>query len=458
MSADGNLPPTWGNPIRNVSQGGGASIPFSGGDERSEPENADYGLGQQGRDGDDGQRGEAESESTTTSPISAADSFIDDGTGPGRCGPPGPPASALPCLKDNNCIERGNRKGEPLSVYRKKSRHRLLMAVEWMVKKHGIERVGLLTLSFGVLGSGKGSEETKVLREQAKDLAFVQKRWHSFASNIVTKRYKDWICVLETHKDGVWHFHVVVATEADIRTGTNIEVLSNYRLPFYMRRGKHLRNEALAAEWTALRAACCKYKFGRVELLPVKKTGEAVAYYLTGYLFKTTRQLPPGSRNRLVRYSRTLSQRLTMRFSINSLGNLIARTRLKMAAGMLHFREYADFADYFGPRWHYYLGDIIAGIPMPFIFAPDYFQTGIAARVLRLFVEEPEPYLDDAMKKKMATVQSDLLRKFTDIAFDESAQVRWRESQRGEAENVVEMHRTEKDLQNELFESAENRF
>jgi hypothetical protein len=143
MSADGNLPPTWGNPIRNVSQGGGASIPFSGGDERSEPENADYGLGQQGRDGDDGQRGEAESESTTTSPISAADSFIDDGTGPGRCGPPGPPASALPCLKDNNCIERGNRKGEPLSVYRKKSRHRLLMAVEWMVKKHGIERVGL---------------------------------------------------------------------------------------------------------------------------------------------------------------------------------------------------------------------------------------------------------------------------------------------------------------------------
>jgi hypothetical protein len=34
--------PHWGNPIRNVSQGGGASIPFSGGDERSEPENTNY--------------------------------------------------------------------------------------------------------------------------------------------------------------------------------------------------------------------------------------------------------------------------------------------------------------------------------------------------------------------------------------------------------------------------------
>jgi hypothetical protein len=208
----------WGNPIRDVSQGGGASIPFFGGDERSEPKNADYGLGQQGRDGDNAQRREAQSDSTTfPAPVESAVAVNDDGTGPGRCGPPGPPAPALPCLKDNNCIERRDRKGEPLSVYRKKSRHRLLMAVESMVKQHGIERVGLLTLSFGVPGSwGRGSEETKALREQAKDLAFVQKRWHSFASNVVTKRYKDWICVLETHKDGVWHFHVVVATAADL--------------------------------------------------------------------------------------------------------------------------------------------------------------------------------------------------------------------------------------------------
>jgi hypothetical protein len=47
------------------------------------------------------------------------------------------------------------------------------MAIEWMVEKHGIERVGLLTLSFGVLGSGlRGSLETFLLREQAKLPAF----------------------------------------------------------------------------------------------------------------------------------------------------------------------------------------------------------------------------------------------------------------------------------------------
>jgi hypothetical protein len=125
-----------------------------------------------------------------------------------------------------------------------------------------------------------------------------------------------------------------------------------------------------------------------------------------------------------------------------------------MAAGMLHFREYADFADYFGSRWHYYLGDIIAGIPMPFVFAPDYFQSGIAAKVLRLFAEEPLPYLDDEMKKKMATVQSDLLRKFTDIAFDESAKVRYQESHRAEDKNPGERPKLEMNWENDLFDLA----
>jgi hypothetical protein len=116
-----------------------------------------------------------------------------------------------------------------------------------------------------------------------------------------------------------------------------------------------------------------------------------------------------------------------------------------MAAGMLHFREYADFADYFCSRWHFYLSDIIAGIPMPFVFVPDYFQTGIAAKVLRLYVEEPLPYLDDEMKKRMATVQSDLLRRFTDIAFDESAEVRWVETNRSKVSNVEAFPRRNKE-------------
>ena len=359
-----------------------------------------------------------------------ADTMRDGGSAEAseRAGGPPPPGAPLPCQRSDNCIEWKRAKSAPLSPYRKKSRHRLIMAVEWMVKKYGLERVGLLTLSFGVPGSGRGSEATRELREQAKDLEFVQNRWHSFNTNVVSKRYPDWICVLQPHKDGVWHIHVVVATKEDIRTGTNIETLSNYKLPYWMRRGKHLRNEALAAEWRALREVCCKYRFGRVELLPIKKTGPALARYVGGYLSKSFNLVPPGRKHRLIRYSRGISRNFSMRFSVNGLGNLIYRTRLKLAASMLHFQDYGDFSDYFGPRWNYYLRDIIASIPVPMVFAKGQFKSGVAAKLLNDFTEDPFPYLDEKTKKKMMTVQSALLRKFTELAFDVRAQMRWEET------------------------------
>jgi hypothetical protein len=387
-----------------------------------------------------------------------SDVLQDYSDGPGRSGAPAPPASALPCHNSNSCIERKGFKPAPLSPYRKKSRDRLIMAVEGMVKKHGVTHVGLLTLSFGVPGSGRGSEETRELRERAKDLDFVQGRWHSFASNVIARRYEDWICVLEPHKDGVWHLHVVVSTKADIRTGTDIETLTNYKLPYWQRRGKHLRNEALAGEWRALRETCCKYRFGRAELLPIKKTGEALARYVAGYLSKSFGLVPAGRKHRLVRYSRTLGQKITMRFSPYTLGNLIYRTRLNLAASMLHFEEYGDFADYFGPRWHYYLGEIIASIPVPWKFAKGDFESGLAAKVLRGFAEDPFPVLSKEEKARMTAAHSALLRKFTDLAFDESAEVRWRESSPAEADNIDVGPVNGMSLQNDLAEPSGNPF
>jgi hypothetical protein len=69
---------------------------------------------------------------------------------------------------------------------------------------------------------------------------------------------------------------------------------------------------------------------------------------------------------------------------------------------------------------------------VPFVFEKDHFKSGVATKVLMDYAEDPHPSLDEAAKKKMSMVQSDLLQKFTDIAFDESAKVRWRELQRQE--------------------------
>jgi len=362
------------------------------------------------------------------------------------------PAVGLPCQDNDNCIKREKYKRPSLSGLtpnQKKVRHKMIMAVEWMARKHGIERVGLLTLSFGVPGSGKGSYETWALRQKAKDWDFVQGRWHSFCTNIVAKRYQDWVCVFEQHKDHVWHLHVVVATKKDIRTGTDIEMLSNYKLPYWLRRGKHLRNEALAAEWTSLRKVACHYRFGRVELLPVKKSGDALGQYLGDYLVKTYNRIPPGRRCRLVRFSKRIGQGITVKFSTNDLGNLIYRTRLRMAADMLNFRDYGDFADYFGPRWNFYLKDTIAWIPMPLRFLKGAYESGLAAQVLNHYAHNPSAYLDERGKQKLAEAERDLWRHFHRM-LGESAD-RYQSDNDGDDEADTREHEIEFDKNNAPF-------
>jgi len=50
------------------------------------------------------------------------------------------------------------------------------------------------------------------------------------------------------------------------------------------------------------------------------------------------------------------------------------------------------------------------------------------------------------------------LRKFTELAFDESAEARWQESRPMEADNMDVGVATETDLQSDLIEASENPF
>jgi hypothetical protein len=92
------------------------------------------------------------------------------------------------------------------------------------------------------------------------------------------------------------------------------------------------------------------------------------------------------------------------------------------------------------------------------MFAIGQFESGVATKVLRDFAEDPFPYIDEATKRKMMAAHSDLLRKFTELAFDESAEVRWQESQRTETDNIDVEPVAETDSQNDLFESGGNPF
>lgn len=228
--------------------------------------------------------------------------------------------------------------------------------------------------------------------------------------------------------------------------------------PYRLRRGNHLRNEALAAEWKFLRETACKYRFGRVELLPIKKTEEAFARYLGKYLTKTFNLIPPGRKNRLIRYSRGIGRHFCMRFSINSLGNLLYRTRLKMAGAMLNFKDYGLFADIFGPRWNYYLRDIVASIPIPLVFGKGSFESGVAAKMLAEYAADPFPYLGPETKKKMMEPSRMMWRKFEELTFDGPATAHWQTVRPDEADNIDVGLVTETDFQDDLFEISNNPF
>jgi hypothetical protein len=62
------------------------------------------------------------------------------------------------------------------------------------------------------------------------------------------------------------------------------------------------------------------------------------------------------------------------------------------------------------------------------LFAKSEFESGLASKRLNEFVANPYSCLDEAAKKKMTTAHSGLLRKFTELALDKLAEMRWRES------------------------------
>ena len=77
---------------------------------------------------------------------------------------------------------------------------------------------------------------------------------------------------------------------------------------------------------------------------------------------------------------------------------------------------------------------------------------------MREFAQDPFPHLDEAEKRKMVAAHSDLLRTFTELAFDEPAEARWQETRPMEADNIDVGPATEPDLQSDLMEASGNPF
>lgn len=318
-----DAPPTGETREERESQGGGGFTSFSAGDERSEAENAIchstafvYQLRPAGREG------------------------AGAGARAART------AAALPCLNTINC-NGGGKKGDlaGLSAGHRKTAYALERNVLLLVLRHGLERIGFLTLTFA----------RQVVAYQA-----AQKSLHSLITGVIKPRYAEFITVMERMGSGRIHYHLLVPVAQDIRTGFNFAAVARGD---YRSAGDYLRRE-----WRFWRLTAPKYGFGRTELMPIRRTAAGVAKYVGKYVGKHIGQrLPEDKGARLVRYSKGTNV-IGTRFSWVTRGASHWRTKLGALCQRLNYTPdnyEARLREDFGKNWVHQLRPLVEGIKLP---------------------------------------------------------------------------------------------
>jgi len=260
------------------------------------------------------------------------------------------PPSGLPCLNSNISIE------EPAIIVppgARKTAFKLTECIKQMASRHGVEHLAFFTVTF--------PDPQPKPKEAAR-------RMNSLNSNVISKRYVEWIAIYERGGKGLKpHFHLLVATAQDIRTGCDFEAIA---------RGDYSSaNQALKAEWkfwrqttnyNGARAHLAPYAdIGRTELLPIKSTTEGIRKYVGKYVEKHMEQrLPEDKGVRLLRMSRATSS-MTVNFAWHSPGATLWRLKLAAWCKEQGYLTTQPVRDRFGPRWAYLLRDSILSTPLP---------------------------------------------------------------------------------------------
>ena len=241
-----------------------------------------------------------------------------------------PAPSGLPCLNSNNSTGT-------LSGGHRRTAYALEENVKALADRFGIERLGLLTLTF---------------RDHVTCIKEAQRRYNSLQTHEIRSRYAASIAVVERQKSGRLHFHLLVVLAQDIRTGFDFAAIDaqDYRSA----------NDFLRAEWSFWRRTASKYGFGRTELLPIRSTVDAISKYVGKYIAKHLEARDPRDKGaRLVRYTADARQ-VGTRFAWVGAKPTLWRVKVAAVAQDFGFRDTDGFKREFGPRWAYHLGEYIA--------------------------------------------------------------------------------------------------
>lgn len=269
-------------------------------------------------------------------------------------------AATLPCLNSNISIENQEKLAK-LSTQHRKTAHILQESVIKLSARFGINHIAFLTLTFA---------DHVVCHKEA------QRRFNSLVSNVIKKRYREYISVVERQKSGRIHFHLLVVTNLDVRAGIDFDQIANKN---YSSASKELRSE-----WLFWRTNAKNYRFGRTELLPIKSTIEAMGKYVGKYISKHIENRKDSDKGaRLVRYSRG-ARAGTTRFMFLSLGSALWRQSVGSFAEILErhhpneeINDIADISRVVGPRWAYHNRDFILSLSQPDVYAASGMLGGI---------------------------------------------------------------------------------
>jgi len=146
----------------------------------------------------------------------------------------------------------------------------------------GAERVGFLTLTFP-----RDIEPKEASR-----------RLESLSKRVLPRIGEDWLWVRERTKAGRLHYHLMIRTHWDIRTGFDF---GQVKRGIYVTASPELRRV-----WRFLRRVLPRYGFGRHQLVPVRDRS-AIGVYVGKYLTKSERA-EADKRQRLCGMTRAISQ------------------------------------------------------------------------------------------------------------------------------------------------------
>lgn len=217
----------------------------------------------------------------------------------------------------------------------------LQINVQALIDTHGIDRIGFLTLTF--------ADHVLEAREASR-------RFNSLATNVLNARYpRGWIRVMERQKSGRIHYHLLVVTDDDIRSGFDFDAAAKRD---YTSAARHLRRE-----WAFWQKSAKNHGFGRTELLPIRSNSQVMGAYIGKYIAKGLESRQDADKGvRLVGISKG-ARTATTRFTPTDYGS--TQWRRKCHAFYLWLREVApeghqrhvlspnDISRVLGKRWAY---------------------------------------------------------------------------------------------------------